>query len=401
MDQCAATQSSHGIVVDNGAPSLTAPTAGQEVRDDLLTVAATAPGGSAVRFRLGPETVLDASAPYSAEVPTDRLADGPQQVTARLCRSDGTLCDDAHPSTVAVTVRRLHPAVTRVSRRVFSPDGDGRRDQTRVAFTLDRRASVALVARDLSGAEVFRRSLGSRPAGAHTASWDGRRTGGGQVANGMYTLGVATSDGTLLGRADTPVVVDRRSPRLQDARVSRPRVLPVRDDFQDTVTVSATADEDVRSLRLQVRTTAGALVRTVRAGRETAGAVAVRWNGRRSDGRLVPGTYRVRLVARDRAGNEAESTTQTVVVSSARLVRRTGSLTVTARSSVLETFVDECSEVFRRTRGRHRGWMSYGSGSICTSGDAYAAADHQVRLPQAVRYGTVQVSAYGGRGDRG
>jgi len=89
----------------------------------------------------------------------------------------------------------------------------------------------------------------------------------------------------------------------------------------------------------------------------------------------------------------------TVTVSGQALVRRVGSRTVTARESLREKFADECSLVFRHTEGPRRGWIGYYSSGTCTSGDAYAVGDHQVRLPKAARYGTVQVSAFGGRGD--
>jgi hypothetical protein len=140
-------------------------------------------------------------------------------------------------------------------------------------------------------------------------------------------------------------------------------------------------------------------VRTVRGRTQPAGPVTVRWDGRRAGGALAPGTYRVRFVAQDLAGNRKASRAHTVTVSGLRLVKQRGSTTVSARASLRETYEDPCSRVFRRTSGPHRDWVGYAASSTCTSGDAFAAADHQVRLPAAVRYGTVRVSAYGGRGD--
>ena len=178
-------------------------------------------------------------------------------------------------------------------------------------------------------------------------------------------------------------------------------MLPVRDRYLDTVQVSAGVGESLRSLDLQITTRSGSLVRTVHAGSSrSAGTRSVTWDGRLAGGRLAPGTYRLRLVAEDLAGNRTTSAARTVTVSGQRLVKRSGHLTVTARSSLTETYEDACSEVFRRTSGPHRGWVSYASSSTCTSGDAFAAADHQVRLPAAVRYGTVRVSAFGGRSDK-
>jgi hypothetical protein len=180
---------------------------------------------------------------------------------------------------------------------------------------------------------------------------------------------------------------------------SSPRVLPVDDDYLDTVAVSGSTPGALGRLQLEIATRGGTVVRSIGAGSKPAGPVAIGWNGRRAGGQLVPGTYRVRFVAEDLAGNRSRSKARTITVSSQRLVLRQGSTTVTARGSMQQSFEDPCSQVFRRTTGKHRDWVSYAASSICTSGDAYAAADHQVRLPEAIRYGTVRVSAYGGRGD--
>jgi hypothetical protein len=156
----------------------------------------------------------------------------------------------------------------------------------------------------------------------------------------------------------------------------------------------------VRWVELEVRSRSGSVVATERVGRRKEGPVQVRWDGRTDRGGIAPsGTYTARLVAQDRAGNRATSKPVRVSVSGARLVRRTGSMTVTARGSLNESFADDCSLVFRHTSGSRAGWLGYYSSGTCSSGDAYAVGDHQVRLPPAVRYGTIRVSAYGGRAD--
>lgn len=403
VDQCGDPQ---GVTVEvaNPDPVVTSPAAGTDVRDDAVAVSADAPADAAVRFQLddgATGTVTDATAPFAAELPTGALADGGHVVRALLCRSDGSVCDTGHGGQVPVTVTRLHPAVLGVSPGAISPDRDGRQDRTTVSYRLDRTQTPALRVVGPAGAVVYQRSLGSQPAGTHTATWDGRRTGGAVAPDGAYTVEIATSDGALKGLAGTTVLVDRTAPVVRRPRSSSPRVLPAQDRYLDAVTVSGTTSEALRSVALEVSTRSGTVVRTVHTkGRRAAGPVGVVWNGRRADGRLVPGTYRVRLVAQDLAGNRSRSRARTVTVASQRLVRRSGSTTVLARSTLEETFADDCSDVFRRTSGPHDGWVSYGSGSLCTTGDAYAAGDHQVRLPEAVRYGTVRVSAYGARADK-
>jgi flagellar hook assembly protein FlgD len=403
IGQCSDSTATATVSVDNAGPVVTAPVAGTEVRGDGLAVTADAPAGAAaVRFLIdtGAEAAaVDSAPPFGVVLPTSRLGDGAHVLHVLACRADGTRCDSAHEARIPITSTRLHPAVTSVSPHTISPDGDGRRDRTRVTYRIDSTQAPTLVVRNDAGAVVWRKALGTQTAGSHTATWSGRRTGGGTVQDGAFRLEIATSDGTLRGLAGTTVQVDRTAPALRKARVSTSRVLPVRDGYYDALTVSAGSPEQLRRLSLEIRTGAGTVVRTVRTRDRSPGTVGVRWNGRRAGGRLVPGTYRLRLVAEDLAGNRSRSRVRTVDVSGQRLVKRSGSTTVTARDSLEETFADDCSDVFRRTSGRHDGWVSYASGSLCTTGDAYAAGDHQVRLHAAVRYGTVRVSAVGGRAD--
>jgi hypothetical protein len=180
---------------------------------------------------------------------------------------------------------------------------------------------------------------------------------------------------------------------------SAPRVLPVHDGYLDTVSLVGRSDEALAALDLRV-TTPGGTVRVLHRGSRGAGAVAATWNGRLRHLGLAPGRYRLRLVATDLAGNTTTSASRTVTVSRQQLVRRHGTATVSAKSSLGAIYVDTCSEVFPRTSGRHDGWVAYSASSTCTSHDAFAGGDHQVRLPDAVRYGTVAISAYGGRADR-
>jgi subtilisin family serine protease/flagellar hook assembly protein FlgD len=404
VDQCAAPAATATVSVDNAGPVVTSPAAGTEVRDDGLAVTADAPAeAGAVRFEIDADgfgTVVDTSSPFSAVLPTARLGDGGHVVHVQVCRADGSRCDSVHEAQVPITSTRLHPAVTSISPHAISPDGDGRRDRATVTYRLDRPQTPTLVVRNAAGEIVYSKVLGRQPAGSHAATWDGRRKGGGTVLDGTFQLGVSTSDGTLKGLAGSAVTVDRTAPALRDARPSSARVLPVRDRYLDAVTFTAGSAEQLRQLRLEVSTRDGTVVRTVREKAQSAGTVAIVWNGRRADGRLVPGSYRLRLVGEDTAGNRSRSRARPVVVSGQRLVKRSGSSTVAARDTLEDTFADDCSDVFRRTSGSHDGWVSYASGSLCTTGDAYAAGDHQVRLPAAARYGTVRVSAFGGRADK-
>lgn len=390
------------VTVDNPAPVLTGPADGSGASGDTVPTTADAPGG-AVRFLLDGATVTtDSSAPFSARVSTAGLADGPHTVSAVQCRADGAVCDLGRAGTTSVVVNRLHPRIVSLSTRLLSPQRDGRNDRATVAYRLESRQAVALRVRNAAGALVRTRSLGEQPAGRHSADWDGRGAKGAAVPSGPYTVEISTRapGGALTGLTAAAVLVDRSAPRATG--VSRPpgALFPVRDRYRDTTRVRATLPEPVRWLELQVRSRAGSLVRTERVQRRPAGPSYIGWNGRTDSGRVAPsGTYTARLVAQDPAGNRATSAPVRVAVSGQRLVRRSGSITVTARESIEDTFADDCSQVFRHTDGPRKGWIGYFSSGTCTAGDAYAIGDHQVRLPEAVRYGRIRVSARGGRSD--
>ena len=404
IDQCSEAKAAVTAVVANGGPTLTSPADGSPQVGDKISATAEAPADAAVRFSVEGSrvSVTDSSAPFAADLTTEPLADGTHVVSAVLCRRDGTVCDAAHPSRATVSVDRLHPGITGLSATRISPDGDGRADTTRVRYRLDQRATVTLRVRDAAGRVVTTRGLGSLPAGGHEVVWNGRRRGT-AVPDGAYTLQIATTAPPQSGLASRAVTVDTVAPRLREADLSSDRVLPVRDDYLDRVSATATLGEQSRWVALEVRSASGRLVRTVRKTPRQGvapGPVSVGWNGRDASGDLVAsGRYAVRLVAQDLAGNRRAGPAGPVTLTAQRLVKQSGSLTVTARSSLTESFFDDCSLVFRHTSGKHKGWIGYDSSATCSSGDAFAAADHQVRLPAAVRYGKVRLSAFGGRGD--
>lgn len=401
VDQCAATTATSTVTVANAAPTLTAPASGTAADADTLRAAAEAAGG-AVRFLVdGAHRVTDRNAPYEAELSTEGLADGQHTVAAVLCRSDGTVCDTGNARTASVSVTRLHPTITKVRARL-SPGRDGRKDTTTVRYSLDRPQVVTFRVRGADGGVVLTRRLGRRAAGASSVTWDGRGDDRRLVRNGTYTVEISTRqpDGSLVGLATRSAVVDRAKPRTRAVKVSGSSLYPIKDRYRDTVTLRGSVSERHRRVWLEVRSRSGALVASRRAGRGDIGVRSLTWDGRTGSGRTVrPGAYRLRLVVEDLAGNRRASAARTVTVSGQRLVRRVGRMTVTARGSLQESFADECSLVFRHTEGERKDWVGYYSGGTCSSEDAFAVGDHQVRLPKAARYGWVQVSAYGSKAD--
>ena len=399
ISQCSTAATTVTTTVTNGAPTITAPADGSTQTGDQIRVSATAPDGAAVRFQVdGTSLRATATAPYTAALPLESLSNGAHTVTAVLCRVDGTRCDTGNVARTGVVVQRLHPGITGLSTDQLSPNGDGRSDTTTVRYRLEARQAATFRVIDAVGKVVARRNLGIQPAGVHTMVWDGRSAGT-RVRDGAYRVQVAVSSGSQRGLAGRALTVDTTAPALGKVTRSSPTVLPVRDGYLDRVALSTTLRERVRSVALEVRSS-GRLVRAVNRTGVGAKPVTLVWNGRDRSGRIVPaGGYTASLVVTDAAGNRRASAGTALTVSAQRLLRRSGSTTVTARGSLTETFFDDCSLVFRHSTGKRKGWIGYYSSGTCESGDAHAVADHEVQLPKAVRYGTVRVSAHGGRGD--
>jgi subtilisin family serine protease/flagellar hook assembly protein FlgD len=394
-----------GVVISNAAPVLTAPLDGDAA--SLSFVASATATGGAVRFYADGTTplALDAAAPYTLTIDTAGLADGAHAITAVSCSADGVQCDLTHPSVpVSITVARLRPTL-KVAPSPFSPNADRRRDTAIATYTLDQSQAVVLRVYGRTGVLVRGPiSLGTRAMGSYTWSWDGRANSRALVPDGTYRIELATSaTAGLLGLVSATVRSDRTRPRLIVAVPSVRTFYPVKDRYVDTVLLGATSREPLSTVRVYVRNSAGARVRTLTGLAKPAGRVALAWDGRSGSRVLQPaGRYRFQVLAQDLAGNQALSTVGSVVLSRKHLVRKSASAVVTPMLSARYWAVGDCSIVYYGVREGwpySYGYYSNGNPEPCNkaaSDTDLAAAVHTYTLPKAIRYGSVRVTATGG-----
>ncbi len=401
------------VLVENAAPVLTAPA--EADRSDTAAIAASAmASGGSVQFLVDGEDRLVPPVPGSAataQIPTEHLPNDKHTIQALQCNAAGTVCDTVRPSNRhTVVVERLRPWVEqRLS--PFSPNGDGRRDSYTVAYGLDA-PTQEVVARvqDASGTTVLEQVLAEAATAGdgYSYTWDGRRSDGTVVPDGRYSVQIDTVGASVTtplgGRATTYANVDTTRPVMTGTSSSARTVYPARDDYVDATRLSTRVSEPVAELRAEVRTSSGTLARRLDLGaRSRAGTAKVTWDGRNKAGTPVaPGTYAVRFVARDEAGNEATSAATTVRVSDKRLVRRTASKVVRPVPSLFDWYAGRCGDVFRDVRAGWRDSLGYYSNVGCSGSgdDSVAAGFHVARLPAATRYGQVRVDAYGGSARR-
>jgi len=150
--------------------------------------------------------------------------------------------------------------LTGLSRRTFSPNGDGAHDEVTASFRLAHAADVVatVVSR---GSTVRTFKLGALAAGARSVTWDGKLGGGGGATSGPYSIKI-TADGDLgVTSVTAAVTVDLTAPRVTappTARVAygkRAKVAyTVKDAYSPSVkigvTVTGSAGKTVATLAL-------------------------------------------------------------------------------------------------------------------------------------------------------
>lgn len=407
VDGCSGTADSVTFVVSNEPIVLTQPTNGATVGTSVAA-SVTAAGGGVQILRDGINAGQDATAPYQVTVNTAGLSDGAHTLRAIQCNSDFTQCQGQVSSLVTIDVQNaLAPVLRSASPSLISPNGDGRRDTTTLSYELDTPQQVTWRVTNSSGQTVRGPvSLGTRAAGVHEFTFDGKKDSGAYLPTGAYVVKLDTSktvgDNNLTGSAQRGVVVDRTRPSAGDPS-SAPRLFyPARDDFKDTSEFHFRLSEDVVSLRVEVFNPSGKKVRVIESGSRRRGRGAITWNGRTDGGDVVPaGAYAFRLVLRDAAGNQGTTSKAPVRVSDKRLVKKTGSQTVTPKDSYRGAFVGSCSEVYYPAKKAWPGSFSYLSNyHICwdpSDRQLLALTSHSVKVPGARRYGNIKVSTYGAR----
>jgi hypothetical protein len=209
--------------------------------------------------------------------------------------------------------------------KVFSPNGDGRKDEARVRYDLpaDGRVKV-VVMQDIPGRTVRVVKLGRQERGSHEWRWDGRGKRGAELGDGSYyvNLTLTTDDGTTVKpfrrprtRIDT-AFAGAVEPRT-DYALPEGKALPVyprTSVVRDSVSLRPFLHEKVRWARLVIKDARGRTVRSQDVSEATDVTYTnadygkphpddVVWTARRHGKPLPPGRYRAFIRGRDVAGN--------------------------------------------------------------------------------------------------
>jgi spore germination protein YaaH/flagellar hook assembly protein FlgD len=317
-----ASLAAYGVTIDRIAPTVTAASISGALISpngdgnlDTVRVALAASGATRWTFRVARLT----GSTVGAAVTTKSGSGGTTAVTWNGRRNDGAIAADG---TYRLTLTALDNAANRVARSwtvrvdrtpaalkstatpsVFSPNGDGTADTTRLAWSASERISGLV--RIVRGTTVIR-SWTVTAALAGAVGWNGTTAAGAAVPDGTYTFRVTARDaaGNLAVRTQS-VVVDRT---LGAVRWSRSAFYPHDGDaISPSARVSFTLK---RSASVTVGIYSGtSLVRTIWTNRAfAAGPHSWTWNGRDAHGALVArGVYTVRVSARSSIGTSVVS----------------------------------------------------------------------------------------------
>lgn len=201
-----------GVTLANAVPAITSPRVSQTL-SGRATFTATASGGGVAFLIDGVRRGFDATAPYSLPYPISSLVNKGHTIQARGCSVAGNRCAGPASPPVSFSANSLHPRITALAPSVFSPNGDGRYDTTKLTYSLPDAQSVRFQVRNAAGTVIRGPSrLGTLRAGRRDLSWNGRLASGARARNGTYTLEIATSrtngSGTMHGWAVTRVRIN-------------------------------------------------------------------------------------------------------------------------------------------------------------------------------------------------
>jgi peptidoglycan/xylan/chitin deacetylase (PgdA/CDA1 family) len=210
------------------------------------------------------------------------------------------VADGAASPIVSVTVDNTPPGLAlSVAPSSFSPNGDRRKDTTRVTVLVTEPVALAVRVLDTSGNVVHVLADGVLVSSELRLRWSGRAEDGARARDGAYRIVARAEDAAGNPRsAQVPVRVDTRPPHLRwrsTARVVGARSLRVSFRLRDA--------SGPLSGHFRFESAYGRVVRRWR--EELPIGYSSTTVSRRAILATLPGVYRIRVALRDRAGNRS------------------------------------------------------------------------------------------------
>jgi flagellar hook assembly protein FlgD len=213
---------------------------------------------------------------------------------------------------VAQRLKNAPPVLGQIGvRGVFSPNGDGRFDVTRLTFRVKETDEVSVAVLDVNGDEV-RELLSGRHVTKGTLvrlKWDGRTDAARRAPDGRYRYRITLQHKGRSVVLANSVRIDTTPPRplvtsIGPSREPGPELLPTQEGGDAVVHLQAPGTKPV----VRLFKTGPGPTRLVRQEKLPDGTKVWHWNGLTPSGRPVSaGTYLVSIETRDVAGNRGLS----------------------------------------------------------------------------------------------
>lgn len=197
---------------------------------------------------------------------------------------------------------------------IFSPDGDGKKDDIVLRAAGSKEDLWKVEIRD-SADKVVRR-LDSKDSALSDIRWDGKDDSGKAVGDGIYKVAVAAEDRAknAAGASLTNIVVDTAAVSIY-AMVSAPGFSPNGDGRFDTVDFGffVRNQEGVTGWKFALTGQDGKLRKTFE-GKGDKVPEKLTWDGKGDDGKVADGTYSGSLVVTYAKGSQPEAKTTPVLL---------------------------------------------------------------------------------------
>jgi flagellar hook assembly protein FlgD/flagellar motor protein MotB len=203
-----------------------------------------------------------------------------------------------------------------VADKLFSPNGDGRKDVLRFSQTSEP-------GDDWDGRIVDSQNRTVRTwtwkGQAANFEWDGRDAQGKVVADGNYRYIVSAVDptGKRIEQSIDDIIVDNR-PTVVSVTASARAFSPNGDGVSDMIALAPTISlrQGIEAWRLELVDQGGTVRRTFRGAGTTAIPSVIDWDGKTDSGGIVQGTYRAMLTVDYFKGDRAQASSAGFVLDS-------------------------------------------------------------------------------------
>jgi peptidoglycan/xylan/chitin deacetylase (PgdA/CDA1 family) len=220
-------------------------------------------------------------------------------VWIRATASDGTSTVSVK---VLVTVEQAPGLSVRLTNLAFSPNGDGRAEQTGIQIALGDAGALTVRVEGQDGTVARLLDAAPAPAGSTKVLWDGRRASGRIVPDGRYLVHVEVVDENgVLGTVEAAVVVDTRAPTFAWRSLAPEPFVGI-----GSVRFRFRTHDRASTILVRGRVTdvGGRTVASLPPRRLAGGLGRMTWDGRTGDETLpTPGLMHVAITVRDDAGN--------------------------------------------------------------------------------------------------